>query len=383
VEDVERIKALLYQHDPRDLRDGETRTLTVSERDLNLGLDAVLPLPQWQRSGLALSNGLGTVNYSLKLPANPLGAYFNLSVSVREEAGELALEHAQVGELNLPGWSLAPLVFFADRALKNRFVEYKGAREALQQVSLQPGEVSVTYEWDKQLAKQLEQRGREVLLPAQDRERAIAYYRVLADTSRSVGARASLDKLLQPLFATAYARSANGDAAAENRVLFLVMGTVLNRSSVYRLVGGDPADLKPGHQYVLWTLHGRGDLAQHFGISAAISAAGGSVLADSIGVFKELDDSRGGTGFSFADLLADRAGVELATAATGADARHIQQTMAAESLHESDFMPALRDLPEGLMEMEFTQRYRDLDDARYAMVKRELDTRITSLPINR
>ena len=41
-------------------------------------------------------------------------------------------------------------------------------------------------------------------------------------------------------------------------------------------------------------------------LSAAIAAAGGGVLADTIGVFKELDDSRGGSGFSFIDLLADR-----------------------------------------------------------------------------
>jgi uncharacterized protein YfiM (DUF2279 family) len=382
-QDVDRIQTLLRQHDPRDLRDGETRTLTVSERDLNLGLRSVLPLAQWQRSQLALDRGLGRVNYSLKLPANPLGNYFNLSVSVKEDAGELTLDQVQVGELNLPGWSLAPLVLFADNTLKRRFVEYRGAREALQAVSLQPGEMSVTYRWDRQLAKQLEQRGREVLLPAADRERALAYYRVLADTSRTVGARASLDQLLKPLFASASRRSADGDAAAENRALFLVLGTVLNRSSVYRLVGGNAADLEPGHRYVQWTLHGRGDLAQHFGISAAITAAGGGVLADSIGVFKELDDSRGGTGFSFADLLADRAGVELASAAVGRDAQRIQTAMSAKALRESDFMPAINGLPEGLMEMEFKQRYRDLDDARYAQVKGELETRIARLPIYR
>jgi uncharacterized protein YfiM (DUF2279 family) len=198
-----------------------------------------------------------------------------------------------------------------------------------------------------------------------------------------VGPRDSLSTLLEALFDTARRRSGDGDAVEENRALLLVLGTVLNRSSMHRLVGGDPADLLPGHYYVHWTLYGRNDLAQHFGISAAITVAGGSVLADSIGAYKELDDSRGGSGFSFADLLADRAGVELALAATGARAESVQQALADEGLVEPDFIPSLSDLPEGLMEMEFRQRYRDLDDARYGHIKREIDTRIALLPIHR
>ena len=118
-------------------------------------------------------------------------------------------------------------------------------------------------------------------------------------------------------------------------------------------------------------------------MSAAIAAAGGSVLADAIGAYKELDDSRGGSGFSFADLLADRAGVEFAVAATGPSAESVQRAMAQGTPQESLFMPRLDDMPEGLMEMAFRQRYSDLDDARYAHVKREIETRIAVLPLYR
>jgi uncharacterized protein YfiM (DUF2279 family) len=170
---------------------------------------------------------------------------------------------------------------------------------------------------------------------------------------------------------------------AENRALLLVLGTVMNRSSIFRLVGGDPEDVGPMHYYVHWTLAGRNDLAQHFAISAAIAVAGGSVLADAIGAYKELDDSRGGSGFSFPDLLADRAGVELAEAAIGEQAGGVQGVMSADGLEESDFMPSMHDLPEGIMEIEFMQRYRDLDDARYGYVKKEIDTRIALLPLHR
>jgi uncharacterized protein YfiM (DUF2279 family) len=382
-DDVERIKALLYKHDPRDLPDGEVRTITVSERDLNIALRSLMPGADRQRARVSVVDGAGTLYYTLKIPANPLGEYFNLSLVLHERGMRLQPEGIQAGELSLPGWVLAPFLYLADSLLERQFDEYRDAMHALQAVSLRSEQASVTYRWDRDLAKQIENRGREVFLPEADRNRALVYYRELASVSRRVGPSASMSILLEALFDLALHRSGDGEAVAENRALLLVVGTVLNRSSMHRLVGGDPADLAPGHYYVRWTLYGRNDLAQHFGISAAIAVAGGSVLADSIGAYKELDDSRGGSGFSFPDLLADRAGVELAVLATGPDAEHVQQILAADGLEERDFIPSLSDLPEGLMEMEFNRRYRDLDDARYGHIKREIDTRVALLPIHR
>jgi uncharacterized protein YfiM (DUF2279 family) len=380
-DDVGRIKALLQQHDPRDLRDGEVRTLTIMERDINLGLHSLRPSPPVHSMRVALHEGLARADYTVDLPSHWPGRYLNVALFVSEQDGELRLMNVRFGDLDLPGWMLAPLVNLADYRLGKAFPEYHGARSALQSVSLDRGEASFTYRWDRTLAKQLEQRGRAVLLPELDRDRALAYYQVLSITSRAAGSTASLATLLQPMFELARQRSGNGDAAAENRALLLVLGTVLNRSSVHRLIGGDRADLLPGHRYVYWTLHGRGDLAQHFAVSSAIAAAGGGVLADSIGVFKELDDSRDGTGFSFPDLVADRAGVELAEAAMGARASRVQEIMAATTLDEYHFIPPLEDMPEGLMEMAFRQRYSDLDDSRYAAVKREIDMRVARLPV--
>ena len=50
------------------------------------------------------------------------------------------------------------------------------------------------------------------------------------------------------------------------------------------------------------------DLAQHFIVSAVIAAAGGTPIAAAAGVYKELNDARDGSGFSFSDIAADRAG---------------------------------------------------------------------------
>ena len=64
-------------------------------------------------------------------------------------------------------------------------------------------------------------------------------------------------------------------------------------------------------------------------------------------------------------------------------AESVQRAMAQGTPQESLFMPRLDDMPEGLMEMAFRQRYSDLDDARYAHVKREIETRIAVLPLYR
>jgi len=106
----------------------------------------------------------------------------------------------------------------------------------------------------------------------------------------------------------------------------------------------EPSDtrFRPGHERSRCK---PGRLAQHFLISAGIAAAGGSRLADAVGLFKELDDSRSGSGFSFTDLAADRAGVRFAESATGPNAARLQGLL-ADKAEESLFMPRVRDLPE-------------------------------------
>jgi len=220
------------------------------------------------------------------------------------------------------------------------------------------------------------------LLPEQERQRILAYYSEIARQSESLGrGEVALDRLLQPLFELALARSANGgDPAAENRALLLALGVALSGNSIEHLVGRPAGGELPSARPLNLVLRGRDDLAKHFGISAAITAAGGGALADTIGVFKEVDDSRGGSGFSFADLLADRAGVSLAEVALGKNAADVQRFMSRQ-LQEKSYMPAITRLPEGVMELEFKTRFEDLDSASYALVQGEIERRIGASPL--
>jgi hypothetical protein len=375
--DVGRIKELLQQHDPRLLKDGEIRRLQVSQRDLNLMLDSVLPYPQQQRAQVELGAGRGQLNYTLALPGAD-GKFLNLSAALQEHGRHLALQELRFGATPVPGWVLAPLLGAADDYLRGRSAEYRDLMTALQEVRIQPQYLQLVYQWQSGLAERLQSSGRDLLLPEQERQRILAYYSEIARLSESLGrGEVSLDRLLQPLFELALERGADGgDAAGENRALLLALGMALSGNSIEHLVGRPEGVELPSPRPLNLVLRGRDDLAKHFGISAAITAAGGGSLADTIGVFKEVDDSRGGSGFSFADLLADRAGVSLAKAALGKNAAAVQQFMSRQ-LEEASYMPAITNLPEGVMELEFKSRFEDLDSASYALVQGEIERRIS------
>ncbi len=383
-EDVGRIKELLEQNDPRDLRDGETRRVEISARDINLLLNQAVSHAKHQALSVKLNPGRVDLDYSLALPANPLGQFLNLSARLEQSGSHLALDRLQFGDTRLPGWLFGPLLTVIDHYLSSRFTEYRDAMTAVQEISVQPQALQIVYEWQAGLAERLQATGRELFLPEQDRQRIIAYYTEIARQSLTHGRGAvSLDRLLQPLFTLALERSAGSkDPTAENRALLLALGVMLSGNSIGYLVGSQAAEGLPEPGPIKLTLRGRTDLARHFGISAALTAAGGSALADTIGVFKEMDDSRGGSGFSFADLLADRAGVSLAEVALGTKAVELQHFMGNRA-QEADYMPGYDDLPEGLMELEFKSRYEDLDSAAYALVNSEIERRLDSCTIYR
>ena len=366
VDDVENARRLLRENDPRRLRDGERKRVELTQRELNLLLRYALPDSAAARVGLAPE--LLSLAASAPVPANPLGAYLNVEVVFAQSGPTLAPIAVSAGRLRLPAWLAEPLSSLGDSLLRSRLPEYAAALESLESIQVAGDRVALTYRWQTELLEQLKDRGRQLVVPDDQRQRILAYYATLLRISHTLRPGDSLARALGPLFAEAVARSdAGADPAMENRALILALGMAFQRANPNRLVREGDAPVAVVRRLPV-TLHGRHDLAQHFAISAALAVGGGSKLADVIGVFKELSDSRGGSGFSFADLLADRAGVVLAERATGTDARQIQQSLANRS-DETLFIPSIDRLPEGLQDLEFRSRYEDLDTAAYNRVK--------------
>ncbi len=334
--DLVRIEHLLQQNSASYHEPGQ-QMLRISQADLNLAANHFVG--QAWRVGIAihLQASRMTARTSWALPDNPFGRFFNISFDFFEQSGSLRLAGLSIGKLSLPvsidyDFILRHLAFWLDRPA------WAELSQRLQAVYLQAGALTLVYS-DDAVAPAREAGSRSA-------DAGVDYYhrQLAALLGRSPK---TLGELLTPLFAAAKARSSAGQAVAENRALLIALGHYAAGQSVPLLLGRETAAARLPTKKV--TLHGRWDLSRHFLISATISAAGSGQLSRVLGERKEISDSRGGSGFSFIDLAADRAGARFGASAveTEQTARRLQRQIAS-GLSDQDLLPAMSDFPEGL-----------------------------------
>jgi hypothetical protein len=129
------------------------------------------------------------------------------------------------------------------------------------------------------------------------------------------------------------------------------------------------------------TLAGREDFAQHFLVSAFLAIEAGGPLSDAVGTYKELADARGGSGFSFNDIAADRAGSRFGQLA--AREPDTLQGRVAAGLRDSDLLPDVSDLPEFITEQAFLQRYGGVDAPAYRAMLEDIERRLATVRVLR
>jgi hypothetical protein len=171
-----------------------------------------------------------------------------------------------------------------------------------------------------------------------------------------------------------------GHAVEENQTALLVLTLYVNGQDLATILPAARDWPVPGPGHV--TLGGRDDFAQHFTISAALSATSGSPLSDAVGLYKEVQDSRGGSGFSFNDIAADLAGSRFGEQATASDASAIAlQRRVARATSDADLLPKVSDLPEFMPESEFKRRYGGIGAPAYNAMMRDIQQRLSALPL--
>ena len=334
-------------------------------------LDAVVDLAARRVGGHArLAPGRGGAALRASFPVGTDLGYANLQVELRETAGIPAVAAARIGGLRLP----AGLV---DRLLRLGLDRLAAAGELLR-VDFDPAGVTLVYRQhgDARAAAA-------ALLDDTERRRLAARQAQLA----AVVARqhragpVQLTPLLTGLLAEpsgVSGRNGRPDPVADNRAALLALAAYVNGR---RLPVAAEVPV-PERRRVL--LRGRHDLAQHFSISAATAAKGGSALSHLVGLAKELSDADGGSGFSFPDMLANRAGIRLAELATDSadSARHLRR-MARAGLTEADIMPSPTGLPEGMQEAVLLRTIGTPSSAAYARLMDHIDRRIDATRLHR
>ena len=125
------------------------------------------------------------------------------------------------------------------------------------------------------------------------------------------------------------------------------------------------------------TVRGRRDLCQHFVVSAALAELLDPVAAEAAGLLKERLDMAGKSGFSFADLAADFAGVEFAKS-TRRDPRAVARASVAFDVN--DYVPDVAGLAEGLSKEKFEADFGSEADPRFRKALDDVRKRVSELP---
>ncbi len=379
----------------QSIRDpGEQLVIETNLTELNAAFAlASRTLPGFHGKTGVDGHGL-TILMTMPLEALSLKFYLNARIQIEAAVGPLQFRQVQIGALRVPGsMALSLLGWVADQiwgpgqgaALLAKVRSVTILRDEVKLEISKPAGFSLG---------QLKQSGlslyKQWFSSDEQKELIEHYYKLALDLSAppadgSKPAAQSLTLYLQLLFREADARSSEAppqQAVVENQAVLLALAQLLGGQNLQLLV--NEVKLNPHGRNPKVVLARRTDLQQHFIYSASIHLLGNQQLSSVVGEAKELMDSlRGGSGFSFVDLLADRAGIRFARIATGSpqSARALQQFFAAAERTEAEVFPSKARLPEGLPQELFEEQYESIDSAVYQQMVAEIDRRLNALPL--
>lgn len=375
--DVQRVLDIARTHDPRRATPGQVTAVALTERDMDLLLNHAAHRALGARMRVQVERGSATLQVSSEWPASPLGRWLNLEVRWRETAALPVVQSWRVGSLPLPAALATPLMRLAlGRSFPD--ADLSALDDVARRVRFFDDQMNVVYVLNQDTAVRL----LSSLTPVEDRERLRAY------SDRLVGLAGidptkwtvTLPQLIGPMFELARQRSAQGqDAAKENRAAILALTAFATGRGLGAVVPA--AKLWPQPRRMQVTLQGRNDFTQHFLVSAALVTEGTTPLANAIGLYKEVADSRGGSGFSFNDMAANRAGTLFGELALRDPAR--LQALLAGGVREDSLVPDMTDLPEFLSAPEFARQYGGVGGVEYTRLQADIERRLGALPLYR
>jgi hypothetical protein len=394
-EEKRRLYHVLRHKNPKKIEPGHTRRITLDNHDVDLLLAWGLPVVLGEGRGNArvdlLSPQEATVSLTLRVPAPARGPrYLNIVAGARVqiENGRVSLAEPslRLGRWVLPDeplrW-LSPIlsgIVQTDRRLRPvlagvQSLDIGSGRVTLvySRMDLPPG-LFARFIWGEGLNETMRLAVRSHLQG------------LLEAASRLPGGERRFGAAVETAFARARERSGRSEAVLENRAALLALGILLGHSRLEELVGQvmDEPDWRRAARFSRTTLRGRDDWTKHFFVSTALTVLSAQAPSDAIGLFKEELDAGGGSGFSFGDLMADRAGTTFALLATRDDtaARALQERLAA-GFRVDDFFPEAADLPENIQDAELQARYGGVGGPLFRQYAAEVERRLWSCPAYR
>lgn len=310
--------------------------------------------------------------------------FINISMQLASSQ-DIDITHLSVGRIPLPGNVLLKLISW----VVNTYTDSQIASQAQTQIdtltfSQRQAMVSVLPMHDfltelKLVRERIDFGGDNSL------EIRISYYLGFLMNVQSIpkSNNTSLSAYIRELMLEAQIQSQPDTAHLENEAAILALAIYAGSSRFANFVGLTP----PLAKDVLYgnfmpKLAKRTDLSQHFIFSAAIKLLSDQGVTVAIGEFKELMDRVvSGSGYSFVDLAADKAGVKFADYLTDPDTAKAAQSNLSIASNEAVFFPQVKDLPEGLKTDAFKQTFKTVDSPEYRAMIDEIKGRVARLPL--
>ena len=377
-DDIVRAKKILYEGSKT--KPDEIGTIELTQPDINLAANYLFNRYRKSAVKIELKDNIVRFVVTMTLPKNYLGQYLNISFRFGNEGNnELpSLKKFKAGELLLPAKFSA---FVIDNIIRHTSLNeyFILATRPIRSIIIDQEKVTISYHSSLENLIQAQN----VLADGGKNKDLDIYQQKLTDVIAQHDStwRLSLADLLKPLFTLAYQRSNLENAIDENKMAIITINNYVNRKETKKFLSLPLATLSTDKRYPTF-LYKRIDLAQHFIGSAAITASMNDQISKTVGEEKELSDAQGGSGFSFVDLAADKAGTRFGEMATSSpeSARKLQKKI-SEIKDYTDFMPDPSDLPEHMDDTEFKRRFESVDSAIYQELSKKIDERITATPI--
>jgi hypothetical protein len=380
-EHIERARYLLDQH-----RQHRTQNIpaiiSILPEDIDIAANYLAKLFTNGKARVKLSHQQAEIHASLPLPVQSIKRYINFQATLTETTTLPQLQSIRIGRLAIPD---AISQFLMTRLIQEfkKHPHYDNGINVIRKVNFSAESLKVAYYLPDRLTE-----SNSYNLPVLskfEQDRIYRYHLFLVQNShqtlpeKSVQTSQTLAQILQPLMQMAAKYSQKNQAPIENRAAILAATFHILKLPLEYLIPEAIDWPRAKHQVI--TLDGRQDFAQHFIVSAAITAYADTFLSDAIGLYKEIEDARSGSGFSFNDIAADRAGTLFGEHATANHATALKlQQWAARGITDKDLMPAWTDLPEHLPKSIFRQQFGNMDTPAYDQMMKKIEQRVAELP---
>ena len=350
------------------------------------GIPLVLGPAQLDGLGAVASHGFRPDRLSLSTEGSamvvrashhlPLGRWLNVTLRAESPSEEFPRTHLKVG-----AWSLPPLLsrwaLDVARLVLGRRVQVPPLDAMVRNFSVQGGTVRALVSLPGKMGL-VDQMASTVAQPI-DSDEVVRIYCALAKRQRQTPSNDFAEQVHR-----AFSLDPQSESRADfNRAAFVALGMLLVDERVADFAQLSPEDL--GHCRIAplaVSIYGRADWPKHWTLSSAIAVGAGVELSEAAGEWKELADSLARrsqfavgdpSGFSMADLAADRAGFEAATAAVQPDSAARLAGALAKATPQQLLPHELIEREDGLTNEEFVRRYGGVDDPRFKARVQQID----------